>query len=118
MAKQTGRALAEGCYMIIPPTGDVIPESSEIRALRKAVATGADVQFVKWGQSVDEAVAASKDAPTEREPKAEPKPRAKKAEPKDTPAVQPEPEPGEVERGEGDKPSPVEPTPTDNPSDF
>jgi hypothetical protein len=79
MAKNTGRALSEGCYMILSPSGDATPESSEIRALRKAVAISGAVVFVKWGQSVDEAVTAAKD-----EPEAEPKPRAtrKKAEPK------------------------------------
>jgi hypothetical protein len=79
MTNKAGRALAEGCYVILSPSSDATPESSEIRALRKAVAIGGNVVFVKWGQSVDEAVAASKDAP---EVEAKPRATRKKAEPK------------------------------------
>jgi hypothetical protein len=59
MATKTGRALSEGCYMILAPSGDATPESSEIRALRKAVASGGTVEFVKWGQSIGEAAKAT-----------------------------------------------------------
>jgi hypothetical protein len=106
MAKQTGRALSEGCYMVVPPNGDPIPESSEVRALRMAVATKGEMVFVKWGQSIDAATAASKDEPTQAEPKA--RAARKKAEPAETPAVQPEPVPAAI----------PEPVPADGPDNF
>jgi predicted amidohydrolase len=59
MVTKSGRALSEGCYMILAPSGDATPESSEIRALRKAVASGGTVEFVKWGQSIGEAAKAT-----------------------------------------------------------
>jgi peptide subunit release factor RF-3 len=88
MAEDKKRSVANGCYAITAPNGVVYLESSEIRALRKAVAVGGTNEFVKWGSAVGDAgVAEFTDEPAQ----AEPKPRAKKAEPKDTPAVQPEP---------------------------
>jgi len=81
MAVSKGRALSEGCYVVCLPGGDVIPESSEIRALRLAVATGGDIKFVKWGQPLSEARAPGV---------AEAKPRAKKAAPVEAAAPLPE----------------------------
>jgi hypothetical protein len=93
MAAPKGRALAEGCYMIIDPDGTTTPESSEIRALRMAVSTGAKVKFVKWGQAVNQGVDPSN--PVAVKPKA----TTKKAEPKSEPIT----EEAEYDEYEADK---------------
>jgi hypothetical protein len=46
---------------------DIIIESSEIRALRKAVEVGGIVKFVEWGKSV---MKAETPKPTTRKPRA------------------------------------------------
>jgi hypothetical protein len=81
---KNGRALSEGCYAVIAPDGAVFIESSEIRALRKAVSIGADVRFVKWGHAVSDV----DDSPAEPAPR---KPRASKAQP-----ATPEPTPEDI----------------------
>ena len=71
---KNGRALSEGAYVIVAPNGDHVIESSEIRALRQAVAIGGSVKFVKWGHSVEATKTEAFDKLAER------KPRAKKEE--------------------------------------
>jgi hypothetical protein len=107
----------QGCYIVIAPSGDVTPESSEIKALRMAVAIGGKSVFVKWGQSVDNTVSAGSvphDEPTQAEPKA--RAARKKAEPAETPAVQPEPVPAMPARSTANDPlpSPVDDSSPDN----
>lgn len=55
----------EGCYIVTTADGDIIPESSEIRALRLAVENNGSARFVKYGQSI---MAAGQDDTTEAPP--------------------------------------------------
>lgn len=51
----------EGVY-IVCASGMIVPESSELRALRLAVEHGGTVQFVKFGANIHEEPAGLKDS--------------------------------------------------------
>jgi hypothetical protein len=71
---QVANSRNEGAWVVVTADGDVIIESSEIKALRAAVTNGGAAKFVKYGQSVNA-------------PDSEPTPTTKKAAPKTAPPV-------------------------------
>lgn len=50
-----GRKSTEGSWAILTPDNQIILENSELRALRKAVAMGAEVKFVPFGTAISDA---------------------------------------------------------------
>jgi hypothetical protein len=46
----TERKLNKGCWVVKAADGTIYNESSEIKALRKAVSTAGTIEFVEWGK--------------------------------------------------------------------